>query len=817
MSRLSEAVAGMAGLSVEVDSRYTDRIGSLDRRPMMRMPPPCFQPPSDTVSHRPEAAGDKATAPGPASSGGKFANVEVDGEQIHECFRCIMTKVHGIGKKRKLLRNYLANKYLVNGEGAEGKAWQLLTLSYMTSVLFNFSQYSYEILNNEFSDAGEFKTFLIDCGVCTFLSKILSNPRSSATSETRYLTHDDYAARIDSSQTAGNASSTGDVSGANSDSAAAAAGYCSSEVAQWQCSAFYAICVVGALAELEEESSRGTATKEQHVRVHRYGDMLVEAGVVKALLSCIAGSHGILEISRGCLALRELTFTTMQAGYAIMEHGAMPMLARLFTPGWFQKRLAKIRDGGGFDSGTRYLLSLGMEGSSFPEVAANSMSVSEAHQRAAFLCLNITENVGAAIAYTMESCKEARSCVLMEPCDIVLSAALQWLEMPLKTLPDQNSTVRAVLVVRQSLNTSIGTVNKILNKNDILEVLDNWLYPNTLYPIPDVLCSYLLLVRLGGNVRDCLASRLSLLEPVCMLVYCTAPTIQEISLRILTALVQHRPDLVKHLLSRHLIGPDMLKRAPRAFAPCIGLLEKLQRACSKAYPGLWRSQNQDAIVDFVGDAASSMQGMTRDQLKELGKVHFQESDYDQAARYYSAALLSATDRPAAADDTDAVLLGNRAECYLRMERYGDVIRDASMAIGLVLIKSQSQPLVVKCAFRRGKAFFRQGQFFLAVSDANFCSKQDTTGPTVQDLHRDAIASLEKSRQAATATAAGAGGGGRTSSKSSRMRTCWGCGVTGVGMKKCSRCEKAYFCGKSCLKENWPRHQKECQKIAAAAN
>ncbi|KZS95672.1 hypothetical protein SISNIDRAFT_494484 [Sistotremastrum niveocremeum HHB9708] len=39
--------------------------------------------------------------------------------------------------------------------------------------------------------------------------------------------------------------------------------------------------------------------------------------------------------------------------------------------------------------------------------------------------------------------------------------------------------------------------------------------------------------------------------------------------------------------------------------------------------------------------------------------------------------------------------------------------------------------------------------------------------------------------------------------------CTGCGTSSLGLRKCSKCEKARYCDKSCQTSDWKRHKKEC--------
>lgn len=62
----------------------------------------------------------------------------------------------------------------------------------------------------------------------------------------------------------------------------------------------------------------------------------------------------------------------------------------------------------------------------------------------------------------------------------------------------------------------------------------------------------------------------------------------------------------------------------------------------------------------------------------------------------------------------------------------------------------------------------------------------------------------------------AGASGSSKQKRAKVHTCIGCGVTGPGMKKCSKCRVVYLCSEECNKKAWPEHKKVCRPRAAAA-
>jgi serine/threonine-protein phosphatase 5 len=77
-----------------------------------------------------------------------------------------------------------------------------------------------------------------------------------------------------------------------------------------------------------------------------------------------------------------------------------------------------------------------------------------------------------------------------------------------------------------------------------------------------------------------------------------------------------------------------------------------------------------------------------DALKQKGNDFFGKKEYDEAIEAYSEAL--------ALDPTNAVILCNRAICYIRTEKYGAALEDANKAIE----KDASNP---KAYYRRGAA------------------------------------------------------------------------------------------------------------------
>ncbi|XP_067669581.1 uncharacterized protein [Haliotis asinina] len=42
-----------------------------------------------------------------------------------------------------------------------------------------------------------------------------------------------------------------------------------------------------------------------------------------------------------------------------------------------------------------------------------------------------------------------------------------------------------------------------------------------------------------------------------------------------------------------------------------------------------------------------------------------------------------------------------------------------------------------------------------------------------------------------------------------LETCYRCKKRGDGMKKCARCKNVLYCSKSCQREDWPRHKRDC--------
>ncbi len=52
----------------------------------------------------------------------------------------------------------------------------------------------------------------------------------------------------------------------------------------------------------------------------------------------------------------------------------------------------------------------------------------------------------------------------------------------------------------------------------------------------------------------------------------------------------------------------------------------------------------------------------------------------------------------------------------------------------------------------------------------------------------------------------------TAKEKSAERTCNKCGLQGVGLQRCARCKKVWYCGRECQREDWKTHKGKCVNI-----
>uniref|UniRef100_A0A670Y5Y1 Protein unc-45 homolog B n=1 Tax=Pseudonaja textilis TaxID=8673 RepID=A0A670Y5Y1_PSETE len=122
------------------------------------------------------------------------------------------------------------------------------------------------------------------------------------------------------------------------------------------------------------------------------------------------------------------------------------------------------------------------------------------------------------------------------------------------------------------------------------------------------------------------------------------------------------------------------------------------------------------------------------QLKEEGNKFFQGNDYENAIKSYSKALKLAKD-----PSLQAVLYRNRAACFLKKEKYAQVITDATKAIDI-------NPSDIKALYRRSQALEKLGKLDQAFKDVQRCATIEPQNQSFQEaLRRLGITIQEKLR------------------------------------------------------------------------
>jgi serine/threonine-protein phosphatase 5 len=106
----------------------------------------------------------------------------------------------------------------------------------------------------------------------------------------------------------------------------------------------------------------------------------------------------------------------------------------------------------------------------------------------------------------------------------------------------------------------------------------------------------------------------------------------------------------------------------------------------------------DEVVDHSHDEAAEAKGL---ELKNQGNQELVEGHFLKAIRLYSEALEYAP--------TNAIILSNRAQAYIKVENYGLAISDATHAI-------QHDPTYAKGYYRRASAYFALNKYKQARKD-----------------------------------------------------------------------------------------------------
>ena len=330
--------------------------------------------------------------------------------------------------------------------------------------------------------------------------------------------------------------------------------------------------------------------------------------------------------------------------------------------------------------------------------------------------------------------------------------------------------------------------------------MEPWLCACDHWPVDDILQCLLVAARFGAGPRQALVESKNLIEYVGYLIFCPIHTVQEASLRVLLTLATNHDTVMQRLVEKRIVSPRLFARMPRSNTAVMGLISRLEKIAIRACPSPWKHRDREIERAILGEKFEPLRMMCREHLRDSGRSSFQAGDYEAASRFYSAATMIASDLSPAMDQLDAVLLSNLAECQLRLERHSDAIHSASLALYYSFDPEENQ-VALKAAFRRAKALLACQRYFEALSDAAYCTRHNAHESKFTELREKAAQLLEASRRDE----------GRKASAHIRHRRCAGCGLEGPGMKKCSRCETAFFCSRTCLREAWPEHQKVCSK------
>lgn len=139
-----------------------------------------------------------------------------------------------------------------------------------------------------------------------------------------------------------------------------------------------------------------------------------------------------------------------------------------------------------------------------------------------------------------------------------------------------------------------------------------------------------------------------------------------------------------------------------------------------------KEQTKESAKESLDDSITEDEARS---LKAEGNTLYKAGDYTAAAEKYARAARSAH----VSDEERAVFLANRAAASLKMQKFSDVVADATEALKL-------KPSYVKAVARRKEAHERLGDWSAALEDAK------TLGADEGELTRLRIYADEKKKR-----------------------------------------------------------------------
>ena len=119
-------------------------------------------------------------------------------------------------------------------------------------------------------------------------------------------------------------------------------------------------------------------------------------------------------------------------------------------------------------------------------------------------------------------------------------------------------------------------------------------------------------------------------------------------------------------------------------------------------------------------------------FKEQGNELFKAGQYKAAIDCYELAL-GEKDTP---KETKAILYGNKAACFLKLEKYKETVKEASKSL-------EFNPVYVKSLFRRCQASEQLLDFHSAFSDAQTIVKISPHNKAAQEIFNRTQSQLKK--------------------------------------------------------------------------